>query len=177
MKFIQQNVKSADLLEVADKQRVKKGISLKDINSSTDKNNVIEGKRNRKPADFNTFLESFAAAKKMVMQDKIHRKDLPVPLRNHWEVLQHQYSARTKAAEVKEFNTLFEKDLCKNISRREAKKMKDKGIIESGAKPLPLSCGFIRTSSMQMDTCYPLKQDSLRGEIYKIHLKKHMQQH
>ncbi|KAI1003263.1 hypothetical protein K3495_g4940 [Podosphaera aphanis] len=113
-------------------------IAPKNINGNIDKSNIIEGKRKRKLVNFSTFHNSFAAAKNSVMPDKIHRRDLPAPPRNHWEVLQHQYSAGFKAAELKEFNTLFDKDLCRKISKKEAIEMEKKGIVESGIKPLPL---------------------------------------
>ena len=115
-----------------------KNIASKKINGNIDENNIIEGKRRRKPVNYSSFHDSFAAAKDSVKPDRLHRRDLPPPPKNHREVLQHQYSAGFKTAEMKEFNTLLDKKLCTKICSQQIFEMKNEGILNSSEKPLPL---------------------------------------
>ncbi|EPQ65880.1 BgtA-21220, partial [Blumeria graminis f. sp. tritici] len=86
------------------------------ISSDISESNIIQGKR--KPG------------KRVVESRKIHRKNLPPPPKNHQEVLRHEYSTGFKAAEMKEFNTLFENKLYQKVSEEEIKNMKADGTLD-----------------------------------------------
>ncbi|KAI1001313.1 hypothetical protein K3495_g6890 [Podosphaera aphanis] len=104
--------------------------SSKFINSDIDVSNILTGKRIRKPKAFTTFHNSFAEAKNSITPTKLHRKDLPPP-KNRRQIIQHLYSTGLKAAEQKEFNTLFEKKLCSKINIPEAKNIQTKHLINT----------------------------------------------
>ena len=84
------------------------------------------------------FHKSFSAAKKARKPDRIHRKYLPPPPRNHDEVLKHEFSAGFKAAEKREFNILFGKKLCSEINQQELENMIKIGELEADRNALPL---------------------------------------
>ena len=86
-----------------------KNIESKFISSYIDVKNIIEGKRICRPANFTIFHDSFSTARNDIKPKELYRDDLPPPPKNHKEVSQHRFSAGFKAAEEKEFNTLFDK--------------------------------------------------------------------
>ena len=61
------------------------------VSCDLDVNNIIHGKRRRKPVNLATFYNSFAEAKSVINPLKLHRQDLPDPPKNRKEMLKHQY--------------------------------------------------------------------------------------
>lgn len=68
----------------------------------------------------------------------MHRKDLPPPPKNQSEVLRHEYMSSFKAAEIKVFNTLINKDLFPKINNAELKHLEANHQVDSEVPLLAL---------------------------------------